>query len=348
MLAGELLRLVAEHPVLRLAGIVSREPGRALAELHPHLAGLTLGTADARTIDLAAATEAIRAAAQEGPVAVALGLPHGAAAAAWRALRAELGAAAGAVRVVDLSADYRLASGAAYAKWYGREHGDPGGLSAFVYGLPELAGGALSRARCIAAPGCFATALQLATWPAARAGLLDAGEAWRYSAVTGSSGSGVTPSATTHHPFRDGNLWAYALGGHRHEAELAQTLARLELAPEICFLPHSGPFARGIHMTAMLPLASAGTTADDARALYREAYAGAPFVRVGGGAPDLRSVVGSNTAAIGVFARGATLVVLLTLDNMIKGGAGQALQALNLALGLPETHGLPRLGLGVV
>jgi N-acetyl-gamma-glutamyl-phosphate reductase len=347
MLAGELLRLVADHPALSVAGVVSREPGRALVEMHPHLAELSVDGAAARTTDLAAATAAIRAAAERGPVAVALGLPHGAAAEAWRGLRAELGSAADAVVAVDLSADYRLADVATYRAWYGKDHGDPEGLGEFVYALPELAPEPLAGRTRLSAPGCFATALQLATWPAARAGLLDAAAPWRYSAVTGSSGSGVTPTAGTHHPFRDGNLWAYGLGGHRHEAELAATLARLELAPEICFLPHSGPFARGIHLTAMLPLAAA-VDVDAARAAYRDAYAGRPFVRVEDGAPDLRRVVGSNSAAIGVFARGRTLVVLVTLDNMMKGGAGQALQALNLALGRPETLGLPRAGLGVV
>ena len=353
LLAGELLRLAAEHPSLRVAGIVSREPGRALAELHPHLAGLALGAGARATIDQAAATRAIRSAVEEGdgaPVAVALGLPHGAAADAWRALRSELGDAARSVRVVDLSADYRLRSKDAYARWYGKPHGDADELDAFAYGLPELAREELRGAARIAAPGCFATALQLAAWPAARAGLLNADEPWRFSAVTGSSGSGVTPTATTHHPFRDGNMRAYGLGGHRHEAELSQTLAGLDLAPEICFLPHSGPFARGIHMTAMLPLTDAarGIGAESARAIFADAFEGAPFVRVEAGAPELRSVVGSNSAAIGVFPRDRTLVVLVTLDNMIKGGSGQALQALNLALGLPEALGLPRHGLGVV
>jgi N-acetyl-gamma-glutamyl-phosphate reductase common form len=340
MLAGELLRLAAEHPGLEPAGLVSREPGRPLEEFHPHLSG-------ARTIDLAQATRALRETAEAGEeVALVLGLPHGAAAEAWRGLRGELGALAERVRVIDLSADYRLADAALYARWYGRPHADPEGLAEFAYGLPELARKPLAGARRVAAPGCFATALQLATWPAAAAGWLDAGEPWRYSAVTGSSGAGVTPVPTTHHPFRHANLWAYGLGGHRHEAELGQTLARLDLAPEVCFLPHSGPFARGIHVAAMLPLAHA-IDAAEARAGYRAAYADEPFVRVIEEAPDLRRVVGSNAAALGVFVRGRTLVVLLTLDNLIKGGAGQALQCLNLMLGYPETAGLPRFGLGV-
>jgi N-acetyl-gamma-glutamyl-phosphate reductase len=341
MLAGELLRLAAEHPGLETAGLVSREAGRPLEELHPHLAG-------GRTIDLAAATRALRDTAEAGEhdAVLVLGLPHGAAAEAWRGLRTELGKLAERVRVVDLSADYRLADEALYARWYGKPHADPAGLPGFAYGLPELGREALVGARRAAAPGCFATALQLATWPAAAQGWLDAEEPWRYSAVTGSSGSGVTPSATTHHPFRHGNLWAYGLDGHRHEAELGQALARLGLAPEVCFLPQSGPFARGIHLAAMLPLARP-VDAEEARAAYRRAYDGEPFVRVLDEAPDLRRVVGSNSAALGVFARGRTLVVLLTLDNLIKGGAGQALQCLNLMLGYPETAGLPRLGLGV-
>jgi N-acetyl-gamma-glutamyl-phosphate reductase len=340
MLAGEFLRLAAEHPELEIGGLVSREPGRALSELHPHLVGPA-------TIDEAEATARLRERASAGAaVALVLGLPHRASALAWRSLSAALGEAAANVRVVDLSADYRLRDPALYARWYKEEHPDPAGLAEFVYGLPEIAREPLEGARRVAAPGCFATALQLATWPAAARGWLLEREPWHFSAVTGSSGSGVTPTPGTHHPFRHANLWAYGLEGHRHEAELGQMLAHLGQKPELLFVPHSGPFARGIHLTAMLPLAKP-VDAAEARAAYREAYAGRAFVRVLDEAPDLRRVVGSNSAALTPRVRGRTLVVLATLDNLIKGGAGQALQCLNLMFGWPETAGLPRHGLGV-
>jgi N-acetyl-gamma-glutamyl-phosphate reductase len=165
--------------------------------------------------------------------------------------------------------------------------------------------------------------------------------------VTGSSGSGAEPTPGTHHPHRHGNLWAYALDGHRHEAELEQALEPLGLAPPLHFLPHSGPFARGIHLTAALPLARAVSDAE-ARGVYEKAYAGEPFVGLTPGrAPDLRSVAGSNRALLLTRVRGEVLTVLCTLDNLVKGGAGQALQALNRMLGFDEALGLPRAGLGV-
>ncbi len=348
MLTGELLRLVDNHPGLRLAGAVSRDPERELGDLHPHLAGP--GRETRATIDVESAAVELREylSIADNRAALVLGLPHGQSAQAWNTLRSMLGDAAERLFVVDLSADYRLRDPEVYARWYGKAHADPEELEHFVYGLPEVTRGEMAAAKRVAAPGCFATTLLLSSLPAASAGLLDPTGVWSYSAVTGSSGSGVVPKPGTHHPHRHGNLWAYGLDGHRHEAELRQGLASSSVAPEICFVPHSGPFARGIHLTAMLPLARP-TTTEEALDCYRGFYAGEPFVEVlDEGAPDLRRVVGSNKAVLGAHVRGSTLVVLLALDNLIKGGAGQALQGLNLMLGHPEGQGLPRLGMGVV
>lgn len=339
LLAGELLRLCELHPALTVAGAFSRE-----ADPRPH-AHLGDGVA-ARPSD-GAAEELAEHVALGMPAAVLLALPHGESARAWRALRERLGDAAEELLLVDLAADYRLSDTERYRAAYGRAHPDSEGLSDFVYGLPELGRARLRPARRVAAPGCFATALQLAVVPAARAGVLDAGRPWILNGVTGSSGSGVEPKPSTHHPHRHDNLWAYSVGGHRHEAELEQALAPLGVAPPLCFVACSGPWARGIHLTASLPLARTLSPLA-ARELYEEAYGGEPFVEVlAEGAPDLRSVVGSNRAVLAVHVQHGVLHVLLTLDNMIKGGAGQALQCLNLMLGLPETAGLPRWGLGV-
>jgi N-acetyl-gamma-glutamyl-phosphate reductase len=347
MLAGELLRLLEGHPGLALAAAASREAG---AEPHRNLGRRIV------TVEPAAALRGLAdALARGGRAALVLALPHGESARTWQALAAELGSAAEHLVVVDLAADFRLRDPARHAAAYGAAHPAPEWLADFVYGLPELARAELAGARRIAAPGCFATALQLAVLPAAEARLLDPESPWILNGVTGSSGSGSEPKATTHHPHRHDNLWAYSTGGHRHEAELLQALAPLALAPELAFVACSGPFARGIHLTASLPLARALTSAE-ARALYAERYAGEPFVEVlpspsspasTGGAPDLAMVVGSNRAALAASVRGRVLTVLLTLDNLIKGGAGQGLQCLNLALGFPETLGLPRAGLGV-
>ena len=342
MLAGELVRLLEQHPGFELAGAVSREKNE-LTDVHPHCAGVQA------TLSFDAAVAALGATLADGsPVAIVFALPHGRSAAAWQELRAALpNRAPENLYVVDLAADFRLHDPARYAATYGGAHPTPDELSGFVYGLVEHQRDAVRGAKRVAAPGCFATALQLAVMPAARAGLLDPSRPWVLDGVTGSSGSGVAPKPTTHHPHRHGNFWAYALDGHRHEAELAQALEAIDIDAPIHFLPHSGPFARGIHLTAHLPLARA-SQGQAARAIYETAYAGEPFVEVvREGVPDLRRVVGSNRACVGVSVRGELLTVLVTIDNMIKGGAGQALQCLNVMLDFPETWGLPRSGLGV-
>jgi N-acetyl-gamma-glutamyl-phosphate reductase len=344
VLAGELLRLIDGHPRLVLAGAVSRS-AQSLAEAHPHLAlaGHTIGADDAR------ADIATRIARGERP-AVLLALPHGESAAAWQALCAELGPKAHELYVVDLAADHRFADPARHARVHGAPPSQSGELGRFVYGLVEFDRAAVASARRVAAPGCFATAMQLACVPAARSGLVDGTHPWILHGITGSSGSGAEPKAGTHHPWRHGNLWAYALAGHRHEAELEQALDRLAVQPPLHFVAHSGPFARGIHLTCALPLATrAAGAAEELHAHYRAAFEGSPFVAVLplGQVPDLRSVTGSNRALVGLSVRGGVLSVLVTLDNMVKGGAGQALQCLNLMLGAPESAGLPRTGLGV-
>lgn len=340
MLAGEFLRLLELHPGLALAAASSREPG---AELHRHLAnGL-------RATEPEAAEQALVACLARGErAALVLALPHGESARTWLALREKLGPRAESLYVLDLSADFRLRDPALHRATYGHAHPAPDELARFVYGLPELGRESIRGAQRVAAPGCFATALQLAVLPAAEARVLDPTRAWILNGITGSSGSGNEPKPGTHHPHRHGNLWAYSVGGHRHEAELAQALAPLGPLPELAFVAHSGPFARGIHLGAALPLARPLDTRE-ARALYAERYRGEPFVEVlAEGTPDLRSVTGSNRVSIGVSVRGSVLHVLLTLDNLIKGGAGQGLQCLNLMLGFAESAGLPRVGLGVV
>jgi len=339
MLAGELLRLMEHHPLLQLAAASSRESGN---HLHRNLAR------ELTAVDPAAARRELARALERGErPAVVLALPHGESARAWSELSSELGSAADELVLVDLAADFRLRDPERYRRTYGHEHPAPDELGRFAYGLPELFRSELASARRIAAPGCFATALQLAVLPAAEAGLLDPARPWYLNGITGSSGSGNEPKPGTHHPHRHDNLWAYSIGGHRHEAELEQALERSGLEPPLDFIACSGPFARGIHLTASLPLADV-IDLPAARAVYRERYAGEPFVEVlEEGVPDLRSVVGSNRAALAVVVRGTTLHVFLTLDNLVKGGAGQALQCLNLALGFPETLGLPRAGLGV-
>jgi LysW-gamma-L-alpha-aminoadipyl-6-phosphate/LysW-L-glutamyl-5-phosphate reductase len=342
MLAGELFRLLEQHPGLELAGAVSRAPGE-LAAAHPHFPDF-----GATAVDPQRAESDLLATLERGnPAALMLALPHGESCSTWQRLRARLGDAAEGLALVDFSADYRLRDPDLYRAAYGRAHPDPEALASFVYGLPEHHRSRIQEARRVAAPGCFASALQFAVLPTARAGVLDTARPWFFHGITGSSGSGNEPKPGTHHPWRHGNLWAYGLDGHRHEAELLQALAEEGIGARIHFLPHSGPFVRGIHLDATLPLAR---PLDNAAAtqLYADAYEGEPFVQVLSDAvPDLRRVSGSNSVALRAFVREDVLHVLVALDNIVKGGAGQALQCLNLMLGFPETWGLPRSGLGV-
>jgi len=346
LLAGELARLIAAHPEFELTHVVSREGRVALSALHPHLSSslVTIAHADAP----AELARQVADAPGDGPaVALFLGLPHGQSAKAWTALSSELGDAAQRVAVVDLSADYRIADAELFERWYGIPHPDPNGDEGFAYGLPEFHRGRIQESTRVAAPGCFATALQLAVLPAAYAGALDASSPWVLQAATGSSGSGVAPKPGTHHPFRHGSFKAYSPNGHRHEAELAQALGARGIEAPLHFLPHSGPWSRGIHLSASLPLATE-LTLEAAHALYAEAYDGEPFVELlqPGGIPEMRAVVGSNRASLGVHVRGSVLTVLAAIDNTIKGGSGQALQCMNLLFGLDEAAGLPRAGLG--
>lgn len=329
LLAGEFLRLLAGHAGLRLAGAYSRGGSGALAECHPHLRGAALGAEALRPHDDLAGD--LARALAHGPAALLLALNHGESADAWRVLRAQLGTVAARLTVVDLSADFRLPG-----------HGDE---EDWAYGLPELHAVAAGAKR-VAAAGCFATALQLTIVPAARAGLLEPGRPLIAHGVTGSSGSGAQPKPGTHHPHRHDNLWAYAWEGHRHEGELGAARNFPGGAPPIHFVACSGPFSRGIHLSAALPL-RAGVSAETARAAYAQTFQHAACVRLlEAGTPQLRAVIGSNCAELAVGVRGGQLHVFCTLDNVVKGGAGQGLQCLNLALGLPEAAGLPLAGLG--
>lgn len=337
LLAGELMRLVETHPTFELAGAITRSSAGTVCDLHPNL------THAAPLLSKEEAVTAIQDSLTAGPCALVLGLPHGESAAAWLALESALGSAAADLLVVDLSADFRLSDAETYAEVYGREHPAPSTIEDWTYGLIEHHRDAVTGSKRVAAPGCFATAMQLACVPAATAGLVTNEAPWICNAVTGSSGSGATAKATTHHPHRHGNFKAYARTGHRHEAELLQACpdARVQL------MPHSGPFARGIHLTASMPLAD-GVTVADACATYADAYADSAFATFDTEAtPELRAVVGSNRASLGLVERDGWLHVTCCIDNVLKGGSGQAIQALNLMAGLPETAGLPTAGLGV-
>src|SRR5512142_1608206 len=261
---AEMIRRLLVHPEVELVRVASVDfVGEPLSAADPALEGATELVFE----DLPAAEAA------SGVDVVLLGLPHTVAAAKVPKL-----VALPDLRIVDMSGDFRLKDAAAYQRWYRHVHPCPALLPDFVYGLPELNRGRIRAARRVASPGCFATTVELALLPLARAGLLEG--VVHVQGITGSSGSGVAPSAGTHHPVRAGNLRTYKPLEHQHVPEIVQTLhaaGARDLA--LRFVPVSAPLARGIFATAFVELDEAWTE-EKLAALYRDAYAGEPFVRV--------------------------------------------------------------------
>ncbi|MBK6696176.1 MAG: N-acetyl-gamma-glutamyl-phosphate reductase [Myxococcales bacterium] len=325
---GELMRRLLQHPDVELVRVASIDHvGEPVWAVHPNLEGQTELTFQGLPPAEAAA----------GMDVVLLGLPHKVSATQMPALM-QSGA-----RVVDLSGDFRLRDAAVYKKYYGAEHPCPAHLTdgSFVYGLPELHREAIKKAHYVASPGCFATTIELALLPLARAGLLK-GDV-EVVGITGSSGSGIAPSAGTHHPVRHMNLRTYKPLDHQHIPEVAQTLTDAGAYDlRLRFVPVSAPLSRGIFVTCFAHVDEA-TGAEAIRALYNEAYAKEPFVRVPAKRlPEVVAVKGTNYAEVGVQpadapADGTRVVACFAVtDNLIKGGAGQAIQSMNLMLGLGE------------
>jgi len=328
---GELLRLLAAHPVFDLKVAVSDSAaGKPVGALFGHLATALAGhrfVPHAEWLDQVAAGD---------DLALFSAAPHGASA-AMLATAIEACEARGInVHVVDSSADFRFARQGDWEAIYGADHGAPQLLDRFVCALPEHVG-AIDVPH-VGHPGCFATASTLATVPLIRSGLT-AAEVF-ISGVTGSTGSGKTPVAGTHHPERNSNLYAYKPLAHRHAPEVeALAEAASGRRTRVHFVPHSGPFARGIHVTLQARTERPVSEAD-LRSVYAEAYADAPFVQVVDGTPRIKDVVASNYCHIGVATDGDSVVVVAAIDNLVKGAAGGAVQWMNRLWGLPDTTGL--------
>jgi len=327
---GELLRWLSTHPAVgSIRGTARALAGKPFWSAHPNLQGIVEGSfeEDIAWSELAEA---------EQPV-VFSALPHGELAQRLPGLEAAWAEAGIQERLllVDLSGDFRLKDAQVFAAAYGGAHPCPEHLSRFVYGLPEWNRSQLRAARRIASPGCFATALQLALVPLKG---LDIG--WMaVSAATGSSGSGASPSEGTHHPLRAQDFRAYKPLVHQHLAEVRAGMAALGIQGELAFVPQSAPMVRGIFAALQFPLP---TGLDQAGLLARaqEAFADAPLVRLVADSPRVGAVAGSAFADVSVAARDGSGVVLTAIDNLGKGMASQAVQNMNLALGLPETLGL--------
>lgn len=327
--SGELLRLLAGHPRLTLGCIASASrAGAPVADAFPNLAGC-LG--DASFASLAELESAWTDGALAGVFCAA---PHGTAATLIDRLLSTGGG--DTARIVDISADFRYRDPALFEEVYGQPHGAPDRMEMFTCAVPEhLSEIATPHA---AQPGCFATAMLLGVVPLLRSGL--AGDDFFVSGVTGSTGSGRSPTATTHHPERHSNVFAYKPLAHRHAPEVESIAATVVgRRPTIRFVPHSGPFARGIHVTIQGRLLD-GADAEDLRVAMGDAYRDQVFVEVVDAPPRVKDVAGSNRARIHVCCDGRTYVALVVIDNLVKGAAGGAMQWMNRLLGLPEDNGL--------
>jgi len=329
--AGELLRLVLQHPRLELAAIASdSQPGERVAGSFPHLASVC---ADLQYVSIEQAVELTAGLPQSAVLAAA---PHGVSHRMLDTLLTRAETAGARPAVVDISADFRFADLQEYERVYRHAHGAPARAREFTCAVPEH----LERPPTphVAHPGCFSTATLLAAVPLLALDLVE--PQVFVSAVTGSTGAGRSPIAGTHHPQRHADLYAYGALTHRHAAEIT-ALARAASGREghIAFVPHSGPFARGIHATVQAKSRRPLDTKAVIGAL-RGFYANRPFVRVLDEPPRIKDVVTSNYAHLSAAADGHTVVVMSVIDNLVKGAAGGAIQWMNRLLGFDETDGL--------
>ncbi|MEZ4414668.1 MAG: N-acetyl-gamma-glutamyl-phosphate reductase [Gemmatimonadota bacterium] len=335
---AEVMRLLWGHPLLRLQGAFAHgQAGGSIEELFPHLHGVLPGGT------FLPSSELDRILGGGPRVAVFSCLPHGATAATLDQLLSAAQGAGKDLLLVDLSADFRLPTADAYKAVYGHDHPAPGRIADFTCALPELR--ADTPEGPIAHPGCFTTCVTLGAAALHAQGLL-AGPI-RVSAVTGSTGSGRTPTAGTHHPDRHGSMKVYKPLTHRHRPEMEMLLGRLTDGedPRVLFVPTSGPFARGIHATLHMELSHSMSSSELVSSM-QAFYSGSPFVHVSADPPSLKEVVGTNRCRISAVVDGDQAVVVSTLDNLVKGAAGGAVQWMNRLAGLPESTGLLTPGLG--
>jgi N-acetyl-gamma-glutamyl-phosphate reductase len=324
-MGGELVRLLAGHPEVKVTAVTGRSAaGKPLADAFPHLAAEDL-----------VITEQL-----DGDVDVVFSaLPHAASAEHCLPFIRR------GVPVIDLSADFRLKDSAGYSDWYSVEHPAPDLLESAVYGLTELHRDELTSAKVVGNPGCYPTGAVLALAPAVAAGLIEPDII--VDGKSGISGAGRGLGLAYHFAEANENVSAYALGGHRHLPEMTQELARLAETPKprITFIPHLIPMNRGILSTCyanLRPQAEGHNAKAKVREVYEEFYRGEPFVSVTSTPPQTKQTQGVNTCLVfpTVDERTGRLVAVSAIDNLVKGGSGQAIQNMNLMMGFPETLGL--------
>ncbi|MCD6568145.1 MAG: N-acetyl-gamma-glutamyl-phosphate reductase [Dehalococcoidia bacterium] len=325
-IGAELVRLVFQHPRTELKWVTGRSAARRnLGDVFPSLeaTGQTIASEPGDDIDLAFSAMPHKSSTDVVPALLERG-----------------------IRVIDVSADFRLKDASSYPEWYGFTHPAPKLLQEAVYGLPELHRREITPASLVANPGCYSTSVILALAPAVKEGLIEPDIV--VDSKSGVSGAGRTLSLTTHYAEANEDVCAYSLGGHRHLPEMTQELELLghQLSLSITFVPHLIPMTRGILSSCYARL-KANLSRKEIDLLYREFYREAPFIRITDTEPHTKQVWGNNFCLIypHVDARTGKLVVISCIDNLVKGGAGQAVQNMNLMFGLPETSGLASLAI---
>jgi N-acetyl-gamma-glutamyl-phosphate reductase len=323
---AELARLLHHHPQVELVTVTGRSAaGQKLGDVFPNFAG----------------TNYVIKAELDSEIDIAFSaMPHKSSIDIVPSLLKQ------GIKVVDASADFRLKNAGEYPKWYGFTHPSPELLTEAVFGLPELHREEIASASLVANPGCYSTSAILALAPMVKEGLIHPDIV--VDSKSGVSGAGRTLSLTTHYSEADENVLAYSLEGHRHLPEIEQELKTLNpsLLPSITFVPHLVPMTRGILSTCYAKLADSGKLSDNSlKQLYQEFYKHASFVQITTKPPHTKHVWGSNFCLIypTVDSKTARLIVISCLDNLVKGGAGQAVQNMNLMFDLPETTGLESL-----
>ena len=320
---SELLRILLFHPNVDVVLVTANEhAGKKVSAVHRNLLGLT---------DLHFEAASADAAGMDDIDVAFFALPHGQA----MKLVPQLPAS---VKVVDLSGDFRIDDETVFNEYYKFDQTAPDIQNQFVYGLTETNREAIRRASYIANPGCFATATLLALSPLVKSGLLS-GKIIA-DVKTGSSGSGAKAAANTHHPQRSNSFYAYKPFVHQHIPEIRQHLASVGDFPnEFVFMTHSLPVSRGIFASCYAET-TVNLTNEDLTNIYRNFYNGSFFIRVTDGSPDINWVKNTNFCDIAAHASGRQIVAFSSIDNLVKGAAGQAVQNMNLMFGLDETTGL--------
>lgn len=346
--SGELLRLLSVHPRFSVECVTSTShAGEQLLTHFPQLRGfLDDSTVFAPFSDLRTLFKKHK----RKKIGVFLATPHGATSGLAFELTSLAKVCGTTLKFVDLSADFRFSDTERYTKIYKAVHEAPELQSKFSCSCPDLSADEPTTPH-VAHPGCFTTAVTLASYPFFHEGVIEPNIF--VSAVTGSSGSGRKPIAGTHHPERHSTMLAYSPLAHRHEAEmrilLGQANAKNSLSrphePDVDFVPHSGAFVRGIHATIQMRL-KRETSAKELVKLVNDFYSHTPFVEASTQPPRLVDIAGTNRCHIGISTRGRTLVVLSAIDNMVKGSAGGGVQWMNKLFGLPAETGLMLPGLG--